>query len=45
MKKKKTNYDIWKEKLLSKPGMQEYYDSLTTEQKEIFNKEREGITR
>lgn len=31
MKNKKTNYDIWRQKLLSKPGAQEYYDSLDVE--------------
>lgn len=31
MKKEKTNFDIWKEELLSKPGMQEHYDSMNVD--------------
>ena len=48
MKKKKTNYDIWKEKLLSKPGMQEYYDSINIEADVLYSlvkeRYRQGMT-
>lgn len=36
MNNKKTNYDIFRENLLSKPGVQEYYDSLQPEMEMIM---------